>query len=70
MNKIYAPMPAKVIEVKIVPGDKVDKGETVMVIEAMKMEMPIQMEEAGTVKEVYCVEGDSVKAKDVLASYE
>ncbi len=70
MNNIYAPMPAKVVEVKVVPGDKVIKDETIIVIEAMKMEMPILMEEAGVVKEVCCAVGDAVKAKDVLAIYE
>ena len=66
MSVIIAPMAAKVFELKVKPGDKVEEGEEVIVLEAMKMEMPMVAEEAGTVKEVRCAVGDAVEAEAVL----
>ncbi len=66
MSEIIAPMAAKVFEVKVKPGDKIEEGEEVLVLEAMKMEMPMVAEEAGTVKEVRCAVGDAVEAQAVL----
>ena len=66
MSEIIAPMAAKVFEVKVKPGDKIEEGEEVLVLEAMKMEMPMVAEEAGTVKEVRCAVGDAVEAEAVL----
>jgi len=66
MSEIIAPMAAKVFELKVKPGDKIEEGEEVLVLEAMKMEMPMVAEEAGTVKEVRCAVGDAVEAEAVL----
>ncbi len=70
MIEISAPMAAKVFEVKVKPGDEVEEGQEVLVLEAMKMEMPIAAEEAGTVKEVRCAVGDAVEAEAVLVVLE
>ncbi len=70
MSEIIAPMAAKVFEVKVKPGDKIEEGEEVLVLEAMKMEMPIVAEESGTVKEVRCAVGDAVEAEAVLVIFE
>ncbi len=70
MSEIIAPMAAKVFEVKVKTGDKIEEGEEVLVLEAMKMEMPMVAEEAGTVKEVRCVVGDAVEAEAVLVVLE
>ena len=46
------------IEVKV--GDKVDEGQVVVILESMKMEMPVESPAAGTVKTIHVVEGQAV----------
>ena len=70
MSEVKAPMGGKVVEVLVSPGDTVQEGEDVVIIEAMKMEMPIVSDEAGTVKDVNCKQGDSVEADAVLVVLE
>jgi len=70
MSEVKAPMGGKVIDVMVNPGDKVDEGEEVVIIEAMKMEMPIVSDDAGTVKAVKCKTGDTVEADAVLVVLE
>lgn len=54
-------MSAKVIRVLVTAGQAVALGETLVVLEAMKMEMPVRAPRAGVVKKVNCVEGDLVQ---------
>lgn len=56
-----APMPATVVKILVEPGQAVTEGETVMVLEAMKMELPIKAPQAGVVKTVRCAVGDLVQ---------
>ena len=70
MNEIAAPMGAKVIEVKVKAGDTVNKGDEVVVLEAMKMEIPVVAIASGIVKEVQCNKGDVVEEKGILAVLE
>ena len=56
------------IEVKI--GDKVAEGDTVAILESMKMEMPVEAEDDGKVAEIKCKEGQSVSEGDVLVVLE
>jgi biotin carboxyl carrier protein len=70
VSEVKAPMGGKVIEVLVSPGDTVQEGEDVVIIEAMKMEMPIVSDEAGMVKDVICKQGDSVEADAVLVVLE
>ena len=56
-----APMPATVVSLRARPGDSVDEGDTLMVLEAMKMELPIRAPRAGIVKAVHCAEGELVQ---------
>ena len=52
------------IEVKV--GDKVSAGQTLVILESMKMEMPIEAESDGVVKEIRCKESQPVNEGDVL----
>ena len=52
------------IEVKV--GQAVNAGDTLVILESMKMEMPVEATEAGTVKEIRCKEAQAVNEGDVL----
>ena len=56
-----APMPATVIKVQVAAGDAVKKGDVVVLLEAMKMELPLRAEADGTVKRVLCKAGELVQ---------
>jgi acetyl-CoA carboxylase biotin carboxyl carrier protein len=56
------------IEVEI--GDQVQEGDTVVILESMKMEMPVEAEDPGVVKEIQCEEGQSVSEGDALVVLE
>jgi propionyl-CoA carboxylase alpha chain len=58
---LVAPMPGKVIELRARPGQRVRVGETLLVLEAMKMEHPVRAPEDGTVVEVRVAEGQQVE---------
>jgi 3-methylcrotonyl-CoA carboxylase alpha subunit len=59
-------MPATVIKVLVAPGSVVKKGDTVIVLEAMKMELPIRAPGDATVTAVHCREGELVQPDTVL----
>jgi len=65
-NDILAPIAGKVLELKVNVGDTVRKGQTVAVIEAMKLENEIQSAYDGKVKQVVVSVGADVRNKDVL----
>ncbi|CAN5449597.1 hypothetical protein BH20ACT18_BH20ACT18_14230 [soil metagenome] len=56
------------IECKV--GDSVAEGDTVAVLESMKMEMPVEAEDEGTVTEILCEEGQAVSEGDTLVVLE
>jgi pyruvate carboxylase len=64
--QIGAPMPGMVVNVAVKAGQRVEKGDTLLAIEAMKMETAIRAEFAAKVKEVLIKRGSSVKAHDLL----
>jgi len=70
VSEIIAPMGGKVIDVKVKPGDAVNEGDEVVILEAMKMELPVVAEASGTVKEVKVNNGDTVEAEGVLITLE
>jgi acetyl-CoA carboxylase biotin carboxyl carrier protein len=57
-------------QLKAKPGDKVESGDTLVVIESMKMEIPVITEDAGTVKEILVKEKDPVAEGQVVAILE
>ena len=66
VQSLTAPMPATVIKVLVTPGSVVKKGDTVIVLEAMKMELPVRAPADGTVAAVHCREGELVQADTTL----
>ena len=70
MAQITAQVTGTVWRVEVSPGDHVDAGDTVIVLESMKMEMPVDAEEDGRVSEIRCSEGQAVKEGDVLVVLE
>ena len=65
-QRLMAPMPATVIKVLVSKGQQVRKGDTVVLLEAMKMELPVRALAEGTVAAVNCREGDLVQPDQVL----
>ena len=51
-------------------GDRIEEGDTVVVLESMKMEMPVEAEDPGVVREIRCEEGQSVAEGDTLVVLE
>jgi acetyl-CoA carboxylase biotin carboxyl carrier protein len=70
VSEVTAPMAGKIIDVKVEVGDTVNEDDELLILEAMKMEMPIVAPASGTVKEIKCSKGDPVAADDVLVVIE
>jgi len=68
--QVSAPLPGRVVSVAVAPGDVVDRGTELLVIEAMKMETSIRAPRAGTIAEVGVAVGEQVDDATVLVSYE
>jgi 3-methylcrotonyl-CoA carboxylase alpha subunit len=69
-NRMQAPMPGRVVLVRVQPGDSVIAGQEVVVIEAMKMELALKAPRDGVVAEVRAAAGDFVEADAVLVTLE
>ena len=67
---IEAPLPGTILEVKVQPGDKVTRGQSVAILEAMKMENVIDTDIAGVVKRIFVEPGQVVSAGTVLVEFE
>jgi len=65
--EIRAEMVANVWKVVAAQGDHVDDGDTLVILESMKMEIPVLAESAGTVTAMYVAEGDVVQEGDPIA---
>jgi biotin carboxyl carrier protein len=63
---LVAPLPGRIVKVAVKPGDRVEKGATLLVIEAMKMENEFRAGASGTVAEVRVEAGQAVNGGDVL----
>ncbi|MGA2968887.1 MAG: acetyl-CoA carboxylase biotin carboxylase subunit [Acidimicrobiales bacterium] len=69
-NTVSVPMQGTIVKVSVEVGQRVEAGDTVMILEAMKMENSVNAEKAGVVKSINVVAGDSVSAGDVVAVIE
>jgi biotin carboxyl carrier protein len=65
---VEAPMPGTVLDIKVSPGQAVNSGDTLLILEAMKMENEIVAPQAGTVDAVLTSKGAQVNAGDGLIS--
>ncbi|MCH8266688.1 MAG: biotin/lipoyl-binding carrier protein [Acidobacteria bacterium] len=69
-ESVTAPMVGKVFEIQCKVGDKVEENQVLLILEAMKMEIPVVAPAAGTVKEIKVKVGETVESDSVLAILE
>ena len=62
-------MPGMIVSVSVAAGDKVEKNDPLITMEAMKMETTIYAEQEGVIGEVLVKSGENVKTKDLLITY-
>ena len=65
-GELTAPMPGQVRAINVSEGDEVTKGQTLIVLEAMKMEMKIQAPSDGTVNKLFVKQGETVEREQML----
>jgi biotin carboxyl carrier protein len=65
-DQVRAPLPGKVISIRVVPGQRVHAGDLLCLLEAMKMENELLSPRAGTIKDVLIQEGENVQRDQVL----
>ena len=70
MAEVEAHITGTVWKIEVEVGDTVDEGDAVVILESMKMEMPVEAEDPGVVKEILCTEGQSVSEGDTLVVLE
>ncbi|WP_409253603.1 biotin/lipoyl-binding carrier protein [Bacillus sp. SCS-153A] len=70
MKEITASMAGTVLNVLVETGAEVNSGETILMLESMKMEIPVEAENSGKVAEVKVNVGDFVNEGDVLVTFE
>ena len=68
-SEIKAPMPGRVLDVVVQEGDRISKGDNVVVLEAMKMENVIKSPTDGIVKNVCVVKEEAVEKNQVLIAF-
>ena len=66
-EEVRAEMAANVWKVVVNEGDTVADGDTLVILESMKMEIPVVAESSGSVRELHVAEGDLVQEGDVIA---
>lgn len=70
MNEIVADCAGAVWKIVAAPGDQVSEGDVLLVLESMKMEIPIEAEEDGVVAKIHVAEGANVSDGDLLVTLE
>jgi len=70
MPDVAAHITGTVWKIECEIGQSVEEGDTLVILESMKMEMPVEAEDGGTVKEIVCEEGQPVSEGDTLVVLE
>jgi acetyl-CoA carboxylase biotin carboxyl carrier protein len=70
MERLLAHITGTVVRLEKKPGDAVAPGDVVVILESMKMEMPVEATSSGKVREIRCAEGQAVAEGDLLAVIE
>ena len=70
LNKLNAPMPGMVLEIFVNQGQKVIKGQSLVVLEAMKMENNLKANTDGIIKEIHCKKNETVNKNQLLITFE
>jgi acetyl-CoA carboxylase biotin carboxyl carrier protein len=70
MPAVDAHITGTVWKIEVEVGDSVEEGDTVVILESMKMEMPVEADDPGVVKEILCEEGQSVSEGETLVVLE
>ena len=70
MTNVEAHITGTVWKIECQIGQEVEEGDTLVILESMKMEMPVEAEDDGKVKEIKCEEGQSVSEGDTLVVLE
>jgi glutaconyl-CoA/methylmalonyl-CoA decarboxylase subunit gamma len=70
VQSLTSPMPATIVKVLAEPGQAVKAGDTLVIVEAMKMELPVRAPADAVVKAVHCKEKDIVQADQILVELE
>jgi acetyl-CoA carboxylase biotin carboxyl carrier protein len=70
LTDIEAHITGTVWKIEVEVGDTVQEGDAVVILESMKMEMPLEAEDPGVVTEILCTEGQSVSEGDTLVVLE
>jgi biotin carboxyl carrier protein len=68
--EVRSPAVGRVLEILIAVGDRVDRGDELLLVESMKMEIPVTAPAAGTVREIKVAPGAQVQADEVVALLE
>jgi len=63
---VEAEITGTVWKIQVVKGDKVTEGQTIAILESMKMEVPVEAPETGEVQEIHVSEGQSIEEGDAL----
>ena len=70
VKEVVSPIQGQVTNIKVKPGDKVQKGDVLLIVEAMKLENEVVSPFEGQIVEVLVTKGQNVKAKDVIVTIE
>lgn len=68
MKEVHAEMAGTIFQILVSEGEKVEEGQVVVVLESMKMEIPVESTHSGEVDKVHVAEGDFVNEGDVLVT--